>query len=65
MTKQMCVRTYEMPDYYSSRKELCSEVNCKKLNTLFERGWKVVFATPKADYIEYILEREVDTSRME
>ena len=63
MTEQKCVRTH----YTEGHK---AEVGCRDLNSYLECGWKVVMVTPVSSlnkYIvnEYIIEREVDTSRME
>jgi hypothetical protein len=33
--------------------------NCKQLNSFLEEGWKVVMVTPKSNYNEYIIEKEV------
>ena len=60
MTEQKCVRTYDNIDYNSCVESICS----KELNSLLERGWKVVFITPRPTYTEYIIEREIDNSRM-
>ena len=63
MTEQKCVRTSHTEGYKA-------EVGCKDLNFYLERGWKVVLVTPISGsnkYIvnEYIIEREVDSSRKE
>lgn len=54
MIKQYCVRTYEK-NY--------SEENCETLNSYLNEGWKVVRVTPKSNYNEYIIEKEVEDSR--
>ena len=56
MTKQYCVRTYEI-NY--------SEDNCETLNSYLNEGWKVVKVTPKSNYNEYIIEKEVEDSEVE
>lgn len=61
MTEQKCVRTYDNINYNSCVESICS----KELNSLLERGWKVVFITPRPTYTEYIIEREIDNSRIE
>ena len=61
MTEQKCVRTYDKNEFSNNETRVC----CKELNPYLEKGWKVVFITSKVDYIEYIIEREVDNSRME
>ncbi len=61
MTEQKCVRTYDKNEFSNNETREC----CEELNPYLEYGWKVVFITAKADYIEYIIEREVDNSRME
>ena len=43
----------------------CAKENCESLNSYLENGWKVVIVTPKSNYNEYIIEKEVDNSRME
>ena len=61
MTEQRCVRTYDEKDFSNNRTRVC----CEELNPYLEKGWYVVFVTAKADYIEYIIEREIDNSGME
>ena len=61
MTEQKCVRTY---DFDVSRNQTTSGC-CKELNSYLEKGWKLVMVTPKPDYNEYIIEREVDAGRKE
>ena len=56
MTKQKCVRTYEL---YCGKSNYTTEDNCEELNDFLNEGWKVVMVTPKPDYNEYILEKEV------
>ena len=57
MVKQKCVRTYELPYY----KDTCrTRDNCNELNDCLNDGWKVVMVTPKPDYNEYIIEKEVE-----
>ena len=58
MTKQKCVRTYD-------REGFRERSGCEDLNKWLEYGWRVVMAIQKSDYNEYIIEREVDVSRME
>lgn len=60
MTKQKCVRTYD-----SVRSTHDTSYCCTELSEYLNDGWKVVFVTPRTDYTEYIIEREVDDSRME
>lgn len=64
MTKQRCIRTYEV-DYSGYQMNPCATVNCERLNSFLERGWKVVLATHGKGYIEYIIEKEVNTNRKE
>ena len=54
MVKQKCVRTYEAN--YSGYP---STTNCEQLNSFLEEGWKVVMVTPKSNYNEYIIEKEI------
>lgn len=61
MTEQKCVRTYDKDNSCSHTTKAC----CEDLNSYLKCGWKIVMVTPKTDYNEYIIEREVDTSRME
>ena len=63
MTEQKCIRTYEI-NYSGYQMNPCMEVNCEVLNSYLKQGWKVVFITPKEKYTEYIIEREVDNSRI-
>lgn len=60
MTEQKCVRTYDHTNGLNSTTHCCTE-----LNSRLERGWKVVFVTSRANYTEYIIEREVYNSRTE
>lgn len=57
MVKQKCVRTYEL---YCGKSNYATEDNCKELNDFLNEGWKVVMVTPKSDYNEYIIEKEVE-----
>ena len=57
MVKQKCVRTYEL---YYGKNNYATKDNCKELNDCLNEGWKVVMATPKPDYNEYIIEKEVE-----
>lgn len=59
MKEQRCVRTYEV-NYSGYQMNPCTEVNCDNLNSYLKFGWKVVMVTPKSNYNEYIIEREVD-----
>ena len=61
MTEQKCVRTYDTNQFNYNGTRVC----CEELNSYLKYGWYVVYITPKTDYIEYIIEREVDNSRME
>ena len=61
MTEQKCVRTYDKNEFSNNETSVC----CEELNSYLKYGWYVVSITPKSDYIEYIIEREVDNSRME
>lgn len=58
MTKQYCVRTYEV-NYSGFQNNPCGKVNCEFLNSYLEKGWKVVMVTPKPKYNEYIIEKEI------
>ena len=64
MTEQKSVRTYEV-NYSGYNNNPCSEVNCAELNSYLECGWNVITVTSKERYNEYIIEREIDNSRME
>lgn len=64
MTEQKSVRTYEV-NYSSYNNNPCSEVNCAELNSYLKAGWKVIMITSKERYNEYIIEREIDNSKME
>ena len=61
MTEQKCVRTYDKNEFGYNTTRLC----CEELTSYLEKGWWVVFITPRADYTGYIIEREVDDSRKE
>lgn len=61
MTEQKCVRIYDKNEFSNNNTEVC----CVELNSYLKCGWWVVFITPRADCTEYIIEREVDNSRME
>jgi hypothetical protein len=61
MTEQKCVRTYDTNEFGINETRVC----CEELTPYLEEGWRVVFITPKATYIEYIIEREVDNGKME
>ena len=63
MIKQYCVRTYEIN--YSGYSNPCAKVNCETLNSYLNEGWKVVVVTPKSNYNEYIIEKEVKDSEVE
>ena len=58
MVKQRCVRTYEV-NYSGYNNNPCATPNCEHLNSFLEKGWKVVMVTPKSNYNEYIIEKEV------
>lgn len=58
MIKQKCIRTYEK-HYGTYPDNPCAEVNCKTLNSYLKAGWKVVMVTPKSNYNEYIIEKEI------
>lgn len=57
MIKQKCVRTYEIN--YSGCSNPSATSNCEQLNSFLEEGWKVVMVTPKSNYNEYIIEKEI------
>ena len=56
MIKQYCVRTYDIN--YSGDSD-------KTLNSYLNEWWKVVMVTPKSNYNEYIIEKEVEVSEVE
>lgn len=58
MIKQHCVRTYEV-NYSGVYRNPCATENCETLNSFLEDGWKVVMVTPKSNYNEYIIEKEI------
>lgn len=58
MIEQRCCRTYDVAKGGNSTDDCCVEVNSR-----LDHGWRVVCVTPKADYTEYIIEKEVDDSR--
>lgn len=58
--QQKCVRTYDRAAGTCSTSYCCTE-----LSEYLKYGWKVVFVTPRTDYTEYIIEREVDNSRLD
>ena len=62
MTKQCCVRTYEV-NYSGYRNNPCGKENCELLNSYLENGWKVIVVTPKSNYNEYIIEKEIKDSK--
>jgi hypothetical protein len=62
MIKQRCVRTYE-ERYTGYQSNPCAAVNCEYLNSFLEKGWKVVMVTPKSNYNEYIIEKEIEDSK--
>ncbi len=62
MIKQLCVRTYE-ENYCGYKNNPCAKENCEALNSFLEKGWKVVFVTPKPEYNEYIIEKEIKDSK--
>lgn len=64
MIKQFCVRTYEV-NYSGFQMNPCGKVNCEYLNSFLEKGWKVVMVTPKPDYNEYIIEKEIEDKAVE
>ena len=64
MIKQYCVRTYEV-DYHGYQSNPCGAVNCEVLNSYLKNGWRVVMVTPKSNYNEYIVEKEVEDSKKE
>ena len=64
MTKQKCVRTYEV-NYSGFQMNPCAKENCESLNSYLENGWKVVIVTPKSDYNEYIIEKEIKDKEIE
>ena len=64
MTKQHCVRTYE-ENYSGFQNNPCAKANCETLNSYLNEGWKVVMVTPKSNYNEYIIEKEVEGSEVE
>lgn len=59
MIKQRCVRTYEV-NYSGYQMNPCTKVNCELLNDYLENGWKVVMVTPKSNYNEYIIEKDIE-----
>ena len=58
MIKQYCVRTYE-ENYSGFQNNPCAKVNCEVLNSFLNKGRKVVVVTPKSNYNEYIIEKEI------
>ena len=64
MTKQKCVRTYEV-NYSCYQQNPCAKENCEVLNSYLENGWKVVMVTPKSNYNEYIIEKEIKDKEIE
>ena len=64
MIKQYCVRTYEV-DYSGYSGNPCGKINCEVLNSYLDEGWKVVMVTPKSNYNEYIIEKDIEESEME
>lgn len=66
MTEQKCVRTYDKNEFCDNKyNKNETRVCCEELTSYLEKGWWVVFITPRVDYTEYIIEREVDNTRME
>ena len=63
MIKQKCVRTYEV-NYSGFQNNPCGQVNCEFLNSYLDNGWKVVMVTPKSNYNEYIIEKEIKDSEV-
>ena len=63
MIKQYCVRTYEI-NYSGYSCNPCAKANCETLNSYLNEGWKVVTVTPKSNYNEYIIEKEVEDSEV-
>ena len=64
MKEQRCVRTYEV-NYSGYQMNPCAEVNCQNLNSYLKCGWKVVMITPKSNYNEYIIEKEIKDKEIE
>lgn len=62
MVEQKCVRTYEV-DYSGYSNNPCAAANCEYLNSFLKEGWKVVMVTPKSNYNEYIIEKEVENDK--
>lgn len=62
MTKQLCVRTYEV-NYSGYQNNPCCTVNCELLNSYLEKGWKVIMVTPKTHYNEYIIEKTFEDKK--
>ena len=56
MIEQKCVRTYDKNEFGSNTTRVC----CGELTSYLEKGWYVIFITPKSDYTEYIIEKEVN-----
>lgn len=63
MIKQYCVRTYEI-NYSEYSDEPYAKENYETLNSYLNKGWKVVRVTPKSNYNEYIIEKEVEDSEV-
>lgn len=59
MKEQKCVRTYEV-NYSGCQMNPCARENCEYLNDHLKQGWKVVMVTPKSNYNEYIIEKEIE-----
>ena len=64
MIRQQCVRTYEV-NYSDYQMNPCGKVNCEFLNSYLGKGWKVVMVTPKPNYNEYIIEKEIKDNEVE
>lgn len=58
MMEQKCVRTYDRNRGTHSDTDCCEE-----LNSYLKDGWTIVCVTSKADFIEYIIKREVNIDR--
>ena len=64
MIKQYCVRTYE-EKYSGYSHNPCGKINCDVLNSYLDKGWKVVMVTPKSNYNEYIIEKDIEESEVD
>ena len=52
-------------NYSGYQKNPCAKVNCEYLNVHLKQGWKVVMVTPKTNYNEYIIEKEIKDKEIE